>query len=330
MSLATSALLLPDHIFSGNTNHSFDKFGNVLPKRKLGKTGVEVTMLGVGGYHIGWTTEKDAEEVIEKAIAGGIRFFDTAYSYGDGESEKRYGKFLIPRYRDEIFLMTKSTARDYDRARTELEESLRRLNTDQIDLWQLHALVSPEDTDTRIENGVLRLAEEALNEGKVKFVGFTGHSSPYAHIRMLEQAGDSGLFSAVQMPVNVVDAASEHSFVQKVIPKSMEYDVGLLAMKTLADGRFFSRKQMNDNVIWESESPVVPKLVSLQNALYFSWSMPVSVLITGAENAKLLDEKIELAKNFAGLSETQRIAIVEKLESVAEAGEVEYYKGRQW
>jgi aryl-alcohol dehydrogenase-like predicted oxidoreductase len=328
LSFATSGLLLRDRILSRNPVSSFDSLGYVLPKRKLGKTGVEVTMLGVGGYHIGWTTEKEAEEVIEAAIDGGVRFFDTAHGYGGGESERRYGKYLNPKYRDDIFLMTKSTAKNYDTARSELEESLRRLKTDQVDLWQLHSLTSPDDTDGRIKNGVLRFAEEALKEGKTKYVGFTGHSSPYAHLRMLEQAGDSGLFSTLQMPINVVDAASEHSFVEKVIPKSMDYEIGLLAMKTLAAGRFFKSTEIQDEVIWESESPVVPKHVSLQDAIYFSWSMPVSVLITGAENVTLLNEKIEMAKNFSKLSEDRRVGIVDKLTEIAEAGEVEYYKGR--
>jgi len=325
LSLMTPGILAPwDNLLSAATPS--DRWGKVLPLRRLGTTGEEVTMLGVGGYHVGWTSERDAEEVIETAMARGVRFFDSAYSYGDGASERRYGKYLAPKYRDEVFIMTKSTAKDYGTARAELEESLRRLQVDQVDLWQVHALQSPEDTDARIENGVLRLAEEALKEGKARHIGFTGHANPYAHVRMIEQAGASGLFSTCQFPVNVVDAASEHSFVEHVIPKALESGIAVLAMKTLADGRFFGKKVVNGNTIWESEQPAVPGMVSLKEALDFSWSMPVSTLITGAENAALLKEKIKLAKKFAKLKEAQRLALTDRLTTLAAEGKVEYYK----
>lgn len=328
MMLLTSGLMLPG---SSEGNHYFtdlqsDRWGTLLPKRKLGSTGIEVTMLGVGGYHIGWTTEKDAQAVIERAMEQGIRFFDSAYSYNDGESERRYGKYLIPKYREDVFIMSKSTAKDYATARKELEESLRRYGVDQLDLWQVHALSSPDDADARIQNGVLRLAEEALKEGKTRFVGFTGHADPYAHLRMLEQAGNSGLFSTLQMPINLVDAASEHSFVRLVIPKAIENGFGLLAMKTLADGRFFGKKIMQAKTIWEAESPVVPTKISVADAIHFSLSMPISTLITGAEIVDFLDEKVRLAKSFMEMEEQDRSSLIELLLPYALEGKVEYYK----
>ncbi|MCB0664588.1 MAG: aldo/keto reductase [Saprospiraceae bacterium] len=324
----TSGLMLP---WSNKGNHFLqdgqsDRWGKLLPKRKLGSTGIEVTMLGVGGYHIGWTTEKDAQAVIERAMEQGIRFFDSAYSYIDGESERRYGKYLIPKYREDVFIMSKSTAKDYATARKELEESLRRYGVDQLDLWQVHALSSPDDTDARIQNGVLRLAEEALKEGKTRFVGFTGHADPYAHLRMIEQAGNSGLFSTLQMPINLVDAASEHSFVELVIPKAVEAGLALLAMKTLAAGRFFDKTIISSKTIWESENPVIPGKVKVEDAIHFSLSMPISTLITGAENVAFLDEKIGLAKSFMELEEQDRSNLIESLLPHALEGKVEYYK----
>jgi aryl-alcohol dehydrogenase-like predicted oxidoreductase len=328
MMLLTPGLMLPwnTHGSPALQENNSDRWGKILPKRKLGSTGIEVTMLGVGGYHIGWTTEKDAQAVIESAIEQGIRFFDSAYSYGDGQSELRYGKYLIPKYRDEVFIMSKSTATDYASARQELEESLRRYQVDHLDLWQIHALSSPEDTDTRIKNGVLRLAEEAIKEGKTRFVGFTGHANPYAHLRMLEQAGDSGLFSTLQMPINLVDAASEHSFVRLVIPKALEAGLGLLAMKTLADGRFFGNKVMGAKTVWETPNPVVPGQVSVEDAIHFAFSMPISTLITGAENVAFLREKVNLAKSAMTLGEKDRSQLIESLTPYAEEGKVEYYK----
>lgn len=324
MAAATAGVMLPWNPALAAVNR--DKWGKLLPLRQLGATGLKVTMLGVGGYHVGWTTEKDAQAVIETAMAKGIRFFDSAYSYGDGQSERRYGKYLVPKFREDVFIMTKSTAKDYKTARAELEESLRRLKVDTVDLWQVHSIQSPEDVDTRIQNGVLRLAEEALKEGKARHIGFTGHASPYAHLRMLEQAGDSGLFSTEQFPINLVDFASEHSFVQKVIPKAVEHNMGVLAMKTLADGRFFGKKVVNDRTVWESDNPVAPNQISIEEALQFVWSLPVSVLITGAENKKLLKEKIKLAKKFAAMQEAEWTALSEKLTAFAEEGKVEYYK----
>ncbi|MCB0687398.1 MAG: aldo/keto reductase [Saprospiraceae bacterium] len=326
--LLTPGVMLPWNIKDrmGNPTQDSDRWGPLLPKRKLGSTGIEVSMLGVGGYHVGWTTEKDAQAVVEKAIQQGIRFFDSAYSYGDGQSERRYGKYLIPKYREDVFIMSKSTAPDYATARKELEESLRRYGVDQLDLWQIHSLRSPEDTDSRIQNGVLRLAEEALKEGKARYIGFTGHVSPYAHLRMIEQAGKSGLFSTLQMPINLVDAASEHSFVQLVIPKAVEAGLGLLAMKTLADGRFFGKKVMEEKTVWEAETPVIPTKFSVADAIHFSYSMPISTLITGAENVAFLDEKVTLAKSYLTLEDKDRSQIIESLIPDANEGKIEYYK----
>lgn len=301
-----------------------DALGPVLPRRRLGRTGVNVTMLGVGGYHVGWTTERDAEAVIEAALAGGVRFFDTAESYQKGESERRYGRFLTPKYRSHIFLMTKSTATTAADLRRHLDESRQRLNTDVIDLFQVHSLSSPQDADTRLQNGLLDVLREAKAQGKVRFVGFTGHSNPEAHLRWLERTRDSGLFDTCQMPVNVVDP-SYHSFIRQVLPELQRQGTALLAMKTLADGRFFAEKKMGARVVWKTETPLVPSRLGVGEALNFAWSLPVSVLITGAENAALMEEKIALAKGFTALDDASRQRLIEKAADRAD-GKVEYFK----
>lgn len=283
-------------------------------------------MLGVGGYHVGWTSEKDAREVIETAIGGGIRFFDTAHNYGKGESEIRYGKYLVPAYRDQIFLMTKTQAKDGKSLLEELDLSLSRLNTDRVDLLQLHSFRSPEDVDERIKNGVMEAILSVKESGKARYIGFTGHQSPYAHLRMMEQLGEFPGFSTLQLPLSVVDYASDHSFVKQTLPVAIDHKLGILAMKTLADGRFFSKKQMHENVRWETGQPVVPDHVSVREALYFTWSLPVSVLITGAENKTLLQEKIDLARGFVKLSETAREEILQKAVKAPDREKVEYYK----
>jgi aryl-alcohol dehydrogenase-like predicted oxidoreductase len=325
--LQTLLAALPAVMISckGESKQPDAKLGDLLPQRKLGRTGEAVTMLGVGGYHIGWTTEKDAQATIEAALEGGVRFFDTAESYGKGQSEVRYGKYLTPGYREDVFLMTKTTGKDAATVQKHLDESLKRLNTDYLDLWQVHSIKDPVDVDSRIGNGVLDVFVDAKQSGKVRYIGFTGHSNPLAHKRMLERTADSDIFDTCQMPVNVLDP-SYFSFITGVVPTLRERNIALLAMKTLADGRFFAVKQRLDEVQWETDTPVVPARLSIADALNFVWSLPVSVLITGAENAALLREKIEMAHSFTELDSKMREGLIEKVADLASDGKIEYFK----
>ena len=321
----TAGIMVPfPQVTFGKTSFS-DKWGEILPLRKLGRTGVNVTMLGVGGYHIGWTTEKDAQAVIEAAIEGGIRFFDSAESYGPHTSEIRYGKYLTPKYREEVFIMTKSTAREAKTMQEHLDASLRRLNTDYLDLWQVHSVQDPEDVDSRIENGVFDVVIKAKEDGKVKHVGFTGHNNPKAHLRVLERTSDNPFFETIQMPINVVDANLDH-FINSVLPKALDRQLGVLAMKTMADGRFFGKKMRLEDLQWETDKPIVPDRMSIKEALYFVWSLPVSVLISGAENETFIKEKIKLAREFSSFDPSERTKLITKVADLAEEGKVEYYK----
>lgn len=320
---ATAGLSIASSGLAQNANS--DRLGEVLPKRKLGRTGEYVTMLGTGGYHIGWTTERDAQEVIEAALEGGVRFFDTAESYSNGRSEERYGKYLTPKYRDLVFLMSKSTGRDAKTVREHLEGTLRRLNTDQLDLYQVHAIGTPQDVDSRIENGVLEEMLKAKKEGKIKYLGFTGHQNPFAHTRMLERTEESDIFDTVLMPVNVLDQVY-FSFTKNVLPKALERNIGVLSIKSLADGRFFATKEEAN---WKSDDPIIPNYLSIKEAMHFVWSLPVSVLISGNENATFMREKIALARSFTKLTETEREALVDKVKDIALTGKIEYFKTKE-
>lgn len=302
-----------------------DRLGEVLPKRKLGRTNQYVTMLGTGGYHVGWTTERDAQEVIEAALEGGVRFFDTAESYADGTSETRYGKYLTPKYRDLIFLMSKSTGKDAKTVKEHLEGTLRRLKTDHLDLYQVHAISTPEDVDSRIELGVLDVLLKAKDEGKIKYLGFTGHQNPFAHARMLERTKESDIFDTVLMPVNVLDQ-TYFSFTQNIMPNALERNLGILAIKSLADGRFFANKEQAG---WTTDDPLIPNYLSIKEAMHFVWSLPVSVLISGNENATFMREKIALARSFSKLTEEQKSALIEKVKHIALTGKVEYFKKKE-
>ena len=321
LALLSGSMMLP---ISGFAQNNKDKWGELLPLRTLGKTDVKVTMLGLGGYHAGLNTGKDAQELIEKAMEGGIRFFDTAESYQKGGSEIIYGKYLVPKYRDEVFIMTKSTAKDAITAKEHLEGSLQRMKCDYIDLWQVHSLRTPKDVDDRIENEVLEVFEKAKAEGKVKHIGFTGHQNPFAHKQFLDRTYDNDIFETVQMPINVIDPHF-HSFIKNVLPLAIDRNLGVLAMKTLSNGKFFEKTNESDNQTEKSTSPLVPNYVSIEEALYFVWSLPVSVLITGADTIEYLEEKIELAKNFTVYSESERLELLTRVFDKA-SNEIEYYK----
>ncbi len=296
-----------------------DRLGELLPTRPLGRTGQEVTMLGVGGWHLGRMSERDAQATVELALEGGVRFFDSAESYQDGGSETRLGQLVTPRYRDVVYVMTKSTAKDGATAQKHLEDSLRRLKVDRIDLWQMHAVTSAEDVDSRIAQGVLDVIVKAKASGKVRHIGFTGHTRPAAHLRVLER---TEVFEVCQMPINLADPGYE-SFIRGVVPKLVDRKMGVLAMKTLANGGFFGGSRHGEH----GDNPkVVPDRVSIAEALRFVWSLPVTVLISGSDGPDQLREKIALARTFAPLDEPARTALVQRVADMA-GRRVEFYKG---
>lgn len=305
-----------------------DRLGKRLPLRLLGRSGEAVSLIGLGGFHIGWTTEALAQATIEAAIEEGVRFFDTAESYNAGESEKRYGSYLTPKYRDEIFLMSKTTAPDAATAEQHLEGSLRRLKTDRLDLWQIHALASPADVDARIKSGVVDYALKAKAQGKVRHLGFTGHADPYAHLRMLERFPGPDVFLTCQMPVNPVDLISPFSFIQSVLPKLIEGNYAPLAMKSLADGHFFRTKTVLEKVAWETPDPIVPERLSVEEVTQFVLSLPVTTLMIGAEKPEYLREKVAIARSLHAMDAAKRQTLAEKVSRFAEVADVEYYKSR--
>lgn len=316
----TAGLLVPLKGINGNFYAPKDKFGELLPLRFLGRTGEKVTMLGLGGAHIAKCEEITAEAQIECAIDGGIRFFDNAHSYGRGKSEERYGKYLVPKYRDVSFIMTKTTAVSGKDALSELEGSLKRMKLDYVDLWQMHSIRSPQDVDTRIEQEVLEVFIRAKESGKVKHIGFTGHQDFNAHKRMLES---TNILETCQMPMNCFDP-NYKSFINNVLPTLVERQMGILAMKTLSNGGFFGGKT---HFVSGDNPKVIPNVVSVQEAIHFAWSLPISTLITGADDVEMLQEKIDLARSFIAMSEKTRLELVERVgHADLEGAKVEFYK----
>jgi len=313
---ATLALALPKVVAAGKSEPA-DKWGKLLPLKQLGSTGESVTMLGLGGFHIGRMDDPMAKETIELAIHEGIRFFDTAESYQRGIAEEKYGKLLTPKYRDEIFLMTKTRATDYQTAEEHLHGSLKRLGTDRLDLWLMHSIENENDVKSRLQNGVLKFMIEAKSKGLVRHIGFSGHTTTRAHLSMLAQSDD---VEVCMMPINVLDTGY-NSFINNVLPELKKRKKGVIAMKTLSGGAFFGRgfdgaQDASDNVIDH---------ISVEEAIKYALSIPNDVLVTGPKTPEMLQEKIDIVNSFQHLSDQEMESLFRKVEHLSD-GQVEYYK----
>jgi predicted aldo/keto reductase-like oxidoreductase len=288
---------------------------NGIGRRKLGRTDAEVSILGIGGFHIGLSSVSEAEgiRIVRTALDQGINFLDNCWDYNDGASELRMGKALQDGYREKAFLMTKIDGRTAASARQQVEESLRRLKTDHIDLMQIHEVIRPGDPEQAFQPGnVVEVLKQARQEGKIRFIGFTGHKSPEIHLHMIEIADQHGFtFDTVQMPVNALD---EHydSFGQKVIPVAQKHGMAVLGMKPLANGAILKTKT-----------------ITAVEGLHYAMSVPVTVTITGCDSMAVLQQALGVARNFKPLDEQQKIAILQKTAPVAMQGKFEAYKSSQ-
>ena len=284
---------------------------NGIPYRPLGRTGEKVSLIGLGGYHL--ARQSDPEEstrIIRTGIDEGINFLDNCWDYNGGDSEIRMGKALRDGYRAKTFLMTKIDGRTKTAAASQLNESLRRLQTDRIDLLQFHEVIRDSDPDRVFaQGGGMEAVLEAQKAGKVRFIGFTGHKSPDIHLKMLATASKHGFkFDAVQMPLNVMDAHF-NSFEKRVLPVLTENGIGVLAMKS-----------MGDHVILES------KTVTPTECLYYSMNLPTSVVITGCDSMPILQQALSAARSFQPMDSSHVAALLAKTSKAAEAGQFELYK----
>jgi aryl-alcohol dehydrogenase-like predicted oxidoreductase len=278
----------------------------------LGRTGVKVSLIGLGGWHLGFTQidEELSVRMIRTAIDNGINFMDNCWDYNEGASEERMGKALQDGYRERVFLMTKIDGRTKKDAAKQLDESLKRLQTDHIDLVQHHEILRYEDPHRIFaEEGANAALLEARDAGKISFIGFTGHKDPRIHLHMLEVARENGFqFDTVQMPLNVMDA-HYRSFEKMVLPELVEQNIGVLAMKTLANG-----------TILES------KTVSAIECLQYAMNLPTSVVITGCESMEDLEQALTAARTFKPMSAEQVRSILDKTAEAASRGKYELFK----
>lgn len=322
----TAGLMVPGLLHGKQTiAHHSDRLGKLLPLRKLGTFGPPVTIMGLGGDHMGSASERDSQAIIEKALEEGVRFFDNAPLYSDGVAEKKYGKFLTPKYRDVSFIMTKTLATNKESALKDLDASLSRMKTDYVDLWQVHALQTPETVEDRVQNGILDAFLEAKEKGKVKHIGFTGHQSYKAHLKMLEEIKKHGVrMNASQMPINPADPHYD-SFITNVVPKFVKEGIGILAMKSLAYGRFFGGNKgwRRTNV---SVKPIIPEVLSVEDALGFVWSLPVTTLISGMENVQQVSQNAAVARKTWNWNQADHQKHIDAVAPFA-GPDLEFYKG---
>jgi len=288
-----------------------DEAKGEIPRRALGRTGEKVSALGLGGYHIGFQdSEETSLRIIRSAIDRGITFLDNCWDYNDGASEVRMGKALRDGYRDKVFLMTKIDGRTRKLAAKQIDESLKRLQTDRVDLLQFHEIVRRKDPDPIFaEGGALEAVLEAKKAGKLRFIGFTGHKDPSIHLRMLAVAAEHTFrFDTVQMPLNVMDA-HYRSFEKQVLPVLVKDGIGVLGMKPLGFG-------------------AIPrsKTVTAIECLHYAMNLPTSTVITGIDSLRILDQAVEAGRSFKPMSEEQVTALLARTAEMAATGDCEQFK----
>lgn len=283
-----------------------------MPYRQLGRTGEAVSLLGLGGQHIGlrWVSERLSIAMMRRAVDEGVNFFDNSASYNGGQSEERMGRALKDGYRDRVFLMTKHRGRDAKTAREILEQSLRRLQVDVIDLWQFHAVVEADEPARIYDNGALEVALEAKEQGKIRYIGFTGHALPSIHLEMITRGFP---WDVIQMPINLFDY-HYRSFQNAVLPQARAQDIGVVAMKVMG-----------------GTPGVIPftKVFTPEECLHYTMSLPISTVLSGMDSMDRLTQNIASAKRFAPLDAQALEALRQRASELGPGGSCEPYK-RFW
>ena len=286
--------------------------GKEIPYRTLGRTGAKTSLVGIGGSHIGVksVSDEEATAIVRKALDSGVNFLDNCWDYNGGNSEVRMGKALRDGYRQKAFLMTKLDGRTRAVAQQQMEQSLRRLQTDHLDLIQIHEVIRMGDPERVFApGGCLEYLEQARKEGKTRFIGFTGHKSPEIHLHMIETAKKHNYtFDTVQMPLNAMDAHFD-SFAKMVVPVAAKLNMGILGMKPMGSG-----------VLLRSHTATPVEF------LEYAMNLPITTVITGCDSMQVLNQALDTARNFRPLSGEQVAAILNKTAEVAKAGQYELYK----
>jgi predicted aldo/keto reductase-like oxidoreductase len=287
-----------------------------IPARLLGKTGANVSIICLGGWHIGQPAIGDAEAVriMHAAIDEGINFFDNAWDYHDGRSEEIMGQALSTGgRRQKVFLMTKNCGRDAATTRQHLEDSLRRLKTDVIDLWQFHEINYDNDPTWVVERGALAEAIKAQKEGKVRFLGFTGHKAPHIFLNML----GIHTWTTCQLPVNICDTFYRSS-IREVIPELKKKEVAAIGMKSLGGGNLEKGGRL-----------IAGGVATVDECIRYALSQEIASLVVGIDSMKVLMQDVQIARTFAPMPKAETYALLARIEPVAGDGRFEWFKSTQ-
>lgn len=279
--------------------------------RDFGSSGEKISAIGLGGYHIGTLpSELECTKLIRAAIDRGMTFMDNCWDYHNGKSEEWMGKALRDGYRGKVFLMSKIDGQTRTAAARQIDESLKRLQTDRIDLMQLHEMIRPEDPGRVFAgNGAIHALLDARKQGKIRYIGFTGHKDPAIHLAVIEAGRKHGVkFDAVQMPLNVMDAHFK-SFEKQVLPVLVKDGTAVLGMKPLGSGDILKSGK-----------------VKAIECLHYALSLPTSVVITGIDNAKVLEQAFEAARTFKKLEKSQVDELLARTADHAREGKFERFK----
>lgn len=292
--------------------------GGKMPTRPLGRTGVDVSLVGLGGYHLGTSDEKTAVRLVRTAIDHGVTFMDNCWDYNEGKSHVWMGRALRDGYRKRAFLMTKIDGRTRKPAAEQIEQSLRDLETDVIDLMQIHEVIRASDVEQCFApGGAFEALQAAQKAGKIRFIGFTGHKSPDLHLAMLRAADERGVsFDAVQMPLNVMDAHFD-SFERRVLPVLTRGRIAALGMKPFGGGVLFK------------SPPLATKAITPTECLHYAMSLPVTTVITGCDSMQVLMQAIDAAMRFKPLGDGDLQRLLAQTAPAARKGTFEKYKTSQ-
>jgi aryl-alcohol dehydrogenase-like predicted oxidoreductase len=287
-----------------------EEFSNDMIYRTLGRTGERVSALGVGGYHIGNPAEAEGIRIIRTAMDHGVNFMDNCWDYHDGDSEVRMGMALRDGYRKRAFLMTKIDGHTKAAAASQINESLKRLQTDHVDLMQFHEVVRPGDPEKIFApGGSAEAMLEAKKAGKVRYIGFTGHKDPAIHLKMLKLVKEHDFpLDAVQMPLNVMDAHFR-SFAHQVVPELVANGIGVLGMKPLGSGAI-----LRSNTVTPTE------------CLHYALNLPTSVVITGMDTMAILEQGLAAVRTFKPMSPQEVATLLAKTAAAAANGDYERFK----
>lgn len=287
--------------------------GDGIPTARLGRTNEQVSIICLGGWHIGAVEDKkEAHRIMHRAIDEGVNFFDNAWDYHDGGSEEVMGDALASGgRRKKVFVMTKNCERDYEGSKRNLEDSLRRLRTDYIDLWQFHEINYDNDPDWVFDKGGLEAALEAKKEGKVRYVGFTGHKDPRIHLKMLAQPYD---WDTSQMPINIMDAHFR-SFQKDVVPVCLNKNVGVIGMKSLGGSPTSPQGRI----------PSQTK-ISAEQCIRYALSLPIASLCVGIRSMKDLEQDVGIARGFQALSDSDKEQLIQMAAGEGGDGRHEMFK----